>query len=91
MQKITRTLTQYHIKAYVVSDGNEPTLTVVNECYAQGTSMTKSEARAALTRAYGETPKKGLTITWNPVSQVTYAMPLDEFIANAEAIETADL
>lgn len=91
MQKITRTLTQYKIRAYEVTGGTEPQLNVIHECFASGTSMTKAIARAALTKAYGEAPRKGLTITWEPVSQITYAMPLSEFMEAAEIIDTTDL
>lgn len=90
MQKITRTLTQYKIRAYEVNGGTEPQLNVVMECQALGTSMTKAVARAALAQV-GEPPRKGLTITWEPVSQITYAMPLDQFIAQAEIVDTTDL
>lgn len=82
MQNITRTLTEYEIKAYdLVEDENGiPTVQVVAECKAEGASMTKSLARAELAAATGQTMPKGLAIKWKPIGTITYAMPLDRFL-----------
>lgn len=82
MQNITRTLTEYEIKAYdLVEDENGiPTVQVVAECKAEGASMTKSLARAELAAATGQTMPKGLSIKWKPIGTITYAMPLDRFL-----------
>lgn len=88
MQNITRTLTLFDIKAYDLVEGEDgtPVAVGVAECHAEGTSMTKGEARAALAEATGEKLPKGLMIKWTPVSTKTYAMPLDQFIATASVI-----
>lgn len=86
MQNVTRTLSQFDIKAYDLGEDEQgnPVAICVAECLAEGTSMTKGEARALLAEAKGEKLPKGLTIKWEPVATRTYAMPLDQFVANAQ-------
>lgn len=92
MKNITRTMTNFEIKAYTVDEAvTPPEVKVYGECIAQDTAMTKGAARAALADAMGHTVPKGLTITWAPVSSITYAMPLDKFLAEAVVIDTCDL
>lgn len=89
MQNITRTLTEYEIKAYDLGEDENgvPTVQVVAECNAEGASMTKSLARAELAAAAGQAMPKGLTIKWKPVATITYAMPLDKFLDGAVIIK----
>lgn len=93
MQNITRTLTEYEIKAYDLGEDENgvPTVQVVAECNAEGASMTKSLARAELAAATGQPMPKGLTIKWKPVGTITYAMPLDKFLDGAIIIKRDDL
>lgn len=91
MKNITRTVTNYHITAYDLVDGeNGPEVSVVAEATALAVSMTKSDARAALAEAIGEKLPKGLTIKWEPQATFTYAMPLDKFIENAVVIKEGE-
>lgn len=89
MQNITRTLTEYEIKAYDLAEDENgiPAVKVVAECNAEGASMTKSLARAELAAATGQAMPKGLTIKWKPIGTVTYAMPLDKFLDGAIIIK----
>ena len=89
MQNITRTLTEYEIKAYGlgVDENGVPTVQVVAECNAEDASMTKSLARAELAAATGLPIPKGTTIKWKPVGTITYAMPLDKFLDGAIIIK----
>ena len=89
MQNITRTLTEYEIKAYDLGEDENgiPTVQVVAECNAEGASMTKSLARAELAAATGQAMPKGLTIKWKPIGTITYAMPLDKFLDGAIIIK----
>ena len=89
MQNITRTLTEYEIKAYDLGEDENgvPTVQVVAECNAEGASMTKSLARAELAAAMGQPMPKGLPIKWKPVGTITYAMPLDKFLDGAVIIK----
>lgn len=93
MQNITRTLTEYEIKAYDLGEDENgvPTVQIVAECNAEGASMTKSLARAELAAATGQAMPKGLTIKWKPVGTITYAMPLDKFLGDAIIIKRDDL
>ena len=93
MQNITRTLTEYEIKAYdLVEDENGvPTVQVIAECNAEGASMTKSLARAELAAATGQAMPKGLTIKWKPIGTITYAMPLDKFLDGAIIIKRENI
>lgn len=93
MQNITRTLTEYEIKAYDLGEDENgvPTVQVVAECNAEEASMTKSLARAELAAATGQAMPKGLTIKWKPVGTITYAMPLDKFLDGAIIIKRDDL
>lgn len=93
MQNITRTLTEYEIKAYDLGEDENgvPTVQVVAECNAEGASMTKSLARAELAAATGQAMPKGLTIKWKPVGTITYAMPLDKFLHDAIIIKRDNL
>lgn len=93
MQNITRTLTEYEIKAYDLGEDENgvPTVQVVAECNAEGASMTKSLARAELAAATGQAMPKGLTIKWKPVGTTTYAMPLGKFLDDAIIIKRDDL
>lgn len=89
MQNITRTLTDYEIKAYDLceTENDLPSVQVVAECNVEGASMTKSLARAELAAATGNSMPRGLTIKWKPVGTTTYAMPLDKFLENATIIK----
>lgn len=89
MQNITRTLTDYEIKAYDLCETEDglPSVQVVAKCNAEGASMTKSLARAELAVATGNSMPRGLTIKWKPVGTTTYAMPLDKFIESAVIIK----
>lgn len=93
MQNITRTLTEYEIKAYDLGEDENglPTVQVVAECNAEGASMTKSLARAELAAATGQTMPKGLTIKWKPVGTITYAMPLGKFLDDATIIKKENI
>lgn len=93
MQNITRTLTEYEIKAYDLGEDENgvPTVQVVAECNAEGASMTKSLARAELAAATGLPIPKGITIKWKPVGTITYAMPLDKFLDGAVIIKREDI
>lgn len=91
MKNITRTVTDYVITAYDLVDGeNGPEVSVVAQTTSRAVSMTKSEARAALTKATGKKLPKGLTINWEPQAVYTYAMPLDQFIENAVVIKEGE-
>lgn len=84
MQNITRKLTVYKITAYDVKVENmQPTMEIVAECEVLDSSMTRGKARAALAEATGMTMPKGIDIIWEEARQVTYAMPLDQFLAGA--------
>lgn len=89
MQNITRTLTEYEIKAYDLGEDENgvPTVQVVAECNAEDASMTKSLARAELAAATGLPIPKGTTIKWKPVGTITYAMPLDKFLDGSVIIK----
>lgn len=89
MQNITRTLTEYEIKAYDLGEDENgiPTVQVIAECNAEGASMTKSLARAELAAATGQAMPKGLTIKWKPIAAITYAMPLNKFLDSAIIIK----
>lgn len=93
MQNITRTLTEYEIKAYDLGEDESgiPTVQVVAECNAEGASMTKSLARAELAAATGQAMPKGITIKWKPIGTITYAMPLDKFLDGAIIIKRDNL
>lgn len=91
MKNITRTVTDYLITAYDLVDGeNAPEVKIVAQTSSLAVSMTKSEARAALTEAIGEKLPKGLTIKWEPQATYTYAMPLEKFIENAVVIKEGE-
>lgn len=91
MKNITRTVTEYIITAYDLVDGEDsPEVAVVARATALAVSMTKSEARAALTEAIGSKLPKGVTIKWEPQATFTYAMPLDKFIENAVVIKEGE-
>lgn len=89
MQNITRTMTEYEIKAYsVAEDANGvPSLAIIAECQAESASMTKTIARAELAAATGEPLPKGVTVKWRPIGTVTYAMPLDQFLDSAAILK----
>lgn len=89
MQNITRTLTDYEIKAYDLGEDENgiPTVQVVAECNAEGASMTKSLARAELAASTGRAMPKGITIKWKPIGTITYAMSLDKFLDGAVIIK----
>lgn len=88
MQNITRTLTNFKVKAYDIVDANGvPDLKVIVETTTRATSMTKASARAALASVLPNLPR-GLHITWEAVECETYAMPLDTFLSNATLIKT---
>lgn len=93
MQNITRTLTEYEIKAYDLGEDENgvPTVQVVADCNAEGASMTKSLARAELAAATGQPMPKGTTIKWKPVATITYAMPLDKFLDGASIIKRENI
>lgn len=93
MQNITRTFTEYDVKAYdlVENDGGEPAISVIAECRCLNTSMTKSTARAELAQATGAKLPKGVTIKWKPIETVTYAMPMDKFIEYAIIISKEEV
>lgn len=93
MQNITRTLTEYEIKAYDLGEDENglPTVQVVAECNAEGASMTKSLARAELAAATGHPMPKGLTIKWKAIGTITYAMPLDKFLDDATIIKKENI
>lgn len=89
MQNITRTFTKYVLKAYDIVDGEEGiALMEIAEAETAATSMTKGAARAELAKVYGGSLPRGCTVKWDAVGSITYAMPLDEFIANASVLET---
>lgn len=89
MQNITRTMTEYEIKAYsVAEDANgAPSLAIIAECQAESASMTKTIARTELAAATGEPLPKGVTVKWKPIGTVTYAMPLDQFLDSAAILK----
>ena len=89
MQNITRTLTEYEIKAYDLGEDENgvPTVQVIAQCSAEGASMTKSLARAELAAATGQSMPKGITVKWKPIGTITYAMPLDKFLDGAVIIK----
>lgn len=82
---ITRTLNKYKVSAYDLGEDENgvPCAVCIAQAEAEGTSMTKPEARAVLSEAIGEKLPKGLTIKAEVIGKVTYAMPLDEFLASA--------
>ena len=90
MKNITRTLNRYQIRAFdiVENENGVPELAVIAETVAEATGMTKTDARAALAEATGVRLPKGTTIKFVPAGSVTYAMPLDDFIASATVIES---
>lgn len=88
MQNITRTLTRYAVKAYdVIDDADGMRIETIAETEIVAPSMTRAAARAALADAYGQPMPRGCTIKWEQIENVTYAMPLDEFVANAQILE----
>lgn len=91
MKNITRTVTDYLITAYDLVDGeNGPEVKIVAQATALAVSMTKSEARAALTVETGTKLPKGLTIKWEPQATYTYAMPLEKFLDQAVVIKEGE-
>lgn len=89
---VTRTFISFKCRAYAIEDvDGEPTLAVLAECEAQGTSMTKAHARAALAEVYGKALPQGCTVKWEPVKRVTYGMTQEAFLANATVIKTEDV
>lgn len=88
MQNITRTLTDYQITAYDLVDGEDGmAIEVVGQCRVEAASMTKTLARAELAEAIGEPLKKGVTVKWVAIGNVTYAMPLDKFLSEATIVK----
>lgn len=88
MKNITRTVTDYVITAYDLTDSeNGPEVVAVAQTTSRAVSMNKSEARAALAEATGKKLPKGVTIKWEPQAVYTYAMPLNQFIENAVVIK----
>ena len=89
---VTRTFISYKCRAYAIKEvDGEPTLAVLEECEAQGTSMTKACARAALAESYGKVLPKGCTVKWEPIKKVTYAMPQEEFLEHAQIVRTEEV
>ena len=91
MQMITRKLYQYHItasKLEVDAKAKQSNFRMYGECEAFDTSMTKTRARAALAKATGVSVPKGLVIEWEPTGSVTYGLPLDRFLEEAQVVAT---
>lgn len=89
---VTRTFINFKCRAYAIKEiDGVPTLAVIAECEAQGTSMTKAHARAALAESYGKVLPQGCTVKWEPIVKVTYAMPQDDFIEHAQVIKTEEV
>lgn len=92
MQNVTRTVYKYNIVAYdMVDDKEGMRIEVVANCQTVSPSMSKSIARKCLAEAMRATPKKGLTIKWDRIGTVTYAMPADEFFENAVIVEQTEI
>lgn len=94
MKNVTRTMVKYRIRAYdlVKGEDGKPAVGVVCETVAEAASLTKSEARALLAPHYegGKLPK-GLTLDWEKVGTVTYAMPLEKYLEQAVVIGETDI
>lgn len=86
-------MTTFEVVAYGLSDDSEglPTVSEVARAEVTATSMTKGSARAALAKVKGSKLPQGLDVRWKPISQVTYAMPIDKFIADSVVIKTESL
>lgn len=92
MQNVTRTVYKYNIVAYdMVDDKEGMRIEVVADCQVVSPSMSKAIARKCLAEATRTKPKKGLTIKWDRIGTVTYAMPADEFFKNAVIVEQTDI
>ena len=89
---VSRTFINFKCRAYAIEEvDGTPTLAVIAECEAKGTSMTKAHARAALAESYGKVLPQGCTVKWEPVMKVTYAMTQDEFLEHAQVIKTEEV
>lgn len=88
MQQVTRTMTEFEIRAYDLGENEKGEMEVqeIAACKVVATSMTKGQARKVLKQVIKGDLARGLTIKWEAVKTTTYAMPLDEFLA--AAIET---
>jgi hypothetical protein len=86
---ITRTMNVYKIQAFdIAEDGGRMGVEVIAQCECVDASLTKSKARAALANAAGNPMPRGCTVKWDVVGRITYAMPLEDFIAAATVLET---
>lgn len=89
MKMVTKTLNTYEIVAYDLVDdrlAGVPEVAMVARTLYTTTGITKSVARAALAREVGHPLPKGLAVRWEAVGSVTYGMPLDFYLENAEVI-----
>lgn len=86
---ITRTMNVYKIQAFdIAEDGGRMLVEVIAQCECVEASMTKGKARAVLAKVNGEPMPRGCTVKWEVVGRITYAMPLEDFIATASVLET---
>lgn len=92
MQNVTRTMTEYVVTAYSVSESDgEVGLSVIAKCTVRSTTMNKGEARAALMEATGTAVPRGCTVVWKPVKSMKYALPLDRFLEESVVIEEKEI
>ena len=86
---ITRTMNVYRVQAFdVVEDDERMVVNTIADCECVDASMTKGKARAVLAKANGSAMPRGCTVKWAVVGRITYAMPLEDFIAAATVLET---
>lgn len=89
MANITRTMNVYNVKAFdIVESNGEMNVEVICETETVDTSMTTGKARAALSEVAGKPMPRGCTVRWEQTGRIVYAMPLEDFIANATVLET---
>lgn len=86
---ITRTMNVYRVQAFDVTEkGGQMVVDTLADCECVEASMTKGKARAVLAKVNGEPMPRGCTVKWDVVGRITYAMPLEDFIAAASVLET---
>lgn len=86
---ITRTMNVYRVQAFdITEEDGRMVVDTIADCECVDASMTKGKARAALANAAGNPMPRGCTVKWDVVGRITYAMPLDDFIAAATVLET---
>lgn len=85
MAAITRTVTTFEVKAYVLDDATPPQVSEYARIALVDTSMNDRKARIGF-RDAGVALPKGCTLKWTVGEEVTYSMDIDKFMANADVL-----